>query len=261
MISDALWVDIDQDGWEDLVLVGEFMAITIYKNLQGSLQKMETQWVGTNGEETGSEGWWQCIAAADFDQDGDMDLIAGNQGLNTHVKPEEGYPLYLYKKDFDQNGTLDPVLGQYFDREGKKVLFPVHTRDDLKAHFPETTIHFFTYEEFAKMYFQSLFQIRNLEEETMKATVFSSSYFENLGQGKFRLMPLPRDCQVAQVNDILIGDFDGDALPDALLVGNDYSAESNYGRFDALTGLVLKRTNDGFQVIPSRKSGFHVPQQ
>ena len=261
MISDALWVDLDKDGWEDLVLVGEYMAITIYENKQGKLQKMETTWLDTNDKITGSEGWWQCIEAADFDQDGDMDLIAGNQGLNTQVKPEEGYPLYLYTKDFDQNGTLDPVIGQYFDHDGKKVLFPVHTRDDLKAHFPETTIHFFTYEEFAKMDFLSLFQIKDLEEETIKATVFSSSFIENLGQGKFRIVPLPRDCQVAPVNDILIGDFDGDALPDALLVGNDYSAESNYGRFDAFTGLLLKRTSDGFTVVPSRNSGFHVPQQ
>ncbi len=261
MVTDAVWEDIDNDGWEDLIVVGEFMAITIFKNHNGELRKMPTIWLDDNDNEITTEGWWNCIRAADFDKDGDIDFIAGNQGLNGFVKPGKNFPLYVYSKDFDQNGNLDPVLGQYFEDDGKIKLFPVHTRDDIKKQFPETTINFYSYEQFSNINFKTLFEIKDLESETLKATTFSSSYIENLGNGKFKLTALPKSCQVAPINDILIDDFNQDGQLDALMVGNDFYAESNYGRFDAFTGLFLKGTENGFEVIPSRESGFYVPYQ
>ncbi len=261
MVTDAVWEDIDNDGWDDLIVVGEFMGISVFKNYNGELRKMPTTWFDDNNNEITSEGWWNCIKAADFDKDGDIDFIAGNQGLNGFIKPEKNYPLYVYSKDFDQNGNLDPVLGQYFKDDGEKRLFPVHTRDDIKKQFPESMINFYSYAQFSNVKFKALFEIKNLESETLKATNFSSSYIENLGNGKFKLTALPELCQVAPINDILIDDFDQDGKLDALLVGNDFSAESNYGRFDAFTGLFLKGTKNGFEVVPSRESGFYVPNQ
>jgi hypothetical protein len=261
MVTDAVWEDVDNDGWEDLIVVGEFMAITVFKNHKGELRKMPTAWFDNNNNEITIEGWWNCIKAADFDNDGDIDFIAGNQGLNSFIKPEKNFPLYVYKRDFDQNGNLDPVLGQFFEDDGEKNLFPVHTRDDIKKQFPETTINFYSYEQFSNVYFETLFEIKDLESETLKATIFSSSYIENLGNGKFKLTALPKPCQVAPINDILIDDFDQDGQLDALMVGNDFSAESNYGRFDAFNGLFLKGTENGFKVVPSRESGFYVPYQ
>ena len=261
MVTDAVWEDMDNDGWEDLIVVGEFMSITVFKNYNGALRKMPTTWVDDNNNEITTEGWWNCIKAADFDKDGDIDFIAGNQGLNGFVKPEKNFPLYVYNKDFDQNGNLDPVLGQYFEDDGKIKLFPVHTRDDIKKQFPETMINFYSYEQFSNLNFKKLFDIKDLESETLKATTFSSSYIENLGNGKFKLTALPKTCQVAPINDVIIDDFNQDGQLDALMVGNDFSAESNYGRFDAFTGLFLKGTENGFEVIPSRESGFYVPYQ
>jgi len=261
MISDAIWVDIDNDSWEDLVVVGEFMAISFFKNHQGKLQKMTSTWVDEENKKMSTEGWWNCIKAADFDHDGDIDFIAGNQGLNGFVKPEKNLPVYIYKKDFDENGSSDPLLGQYFEDDGEEKLFPIHTRDDIKKQFPETMIHFYTHEQFAAIEFESLLEIEDLQEETLKASTFASSYIENLGGGKFKIRPLPLACQVAPVNDILLDDFDSDGFTDVLLVGNDLTAESNYGKFDAFTGLFLKIKGRKFEVVPSRISGFYVPQQ
>ena len=261
MVTDAIWLDIDNDNWKDLIIVGEFMAITIFKNYNGELRKMHTSWFDENNKKITTEGWWNCIDAADFDKDGDIDFIAGNQGLNAYVKPQMNLPLYVYTKDFDQNGSLDPLLGQYFEVDGKNELMPSHTRDDIMKQLPSLKNKYLTYEQFSNVNFKSLLNIKDLELETLKATIFSSSYIENLGNGKFKITDLPRSCQVSPINDILIDDFDQDGQLDALLVGNDYSAESNYGRFDALTGLFLKGSGAGFKVVPSRESGFYVPHQ
>ncbi len=261
MVTDAVWIDIDNDNWEDLIIVGEFMDIKIFKNNKGELSKMPTIWLDDNNQEITTEGWWNCIKAADFDKDGDIDFIVGNQGLNSFVKPEKNFPLYVYNKDFDKNGFLDPVLGQYFEADGEKVLFPIHPRDDIQKQFPKSQVKYFSYEKYSHIDFKTLLKIQDLESETLKATTFSSCYIENLGNGKFKVTALPKSCQVSPINDILIDDFDYDGLLDALLVGNDFSAESNYGRFDALTGIFLKRNKTGFEVIPSRESGFYVPYQ
>jgi len=122
-------------------------------------------------------------------------------------------------------------------------------------------INFYTFEDFAKVSFESLLKIEDLESETLKATTFSSSYIENLGNGSFKLHSLPRSLQVSPINRFLIDDFDQDGHQDILTVGNDFSAESNYGQFDALTGILIKTNGTDFNAIPSRISGFHVSGQ
>ncbi|WKK66667.1 CRTAC1 family protein [Lutimonas zeaxanthinifaciens] len=261
MITDAVWADIDDDQWEDLIVSGEFMPIKIFKNDKGKLEKFDSTWLNTENEPIEIQGWWNCIKAHDFDQDGDLDFIAGNQGLNSYFKPKKNYPLYVYNKDYDGNGKLDPLLGQYFDHEGKEVLYPIHGREDIKLQFPESMIQFYSYEDFAGVTFESILKIKDLEAETLKATTFASSYIENLGNGKFRIRPFHDDLQVSPINDMLIDDFDKDGIIDFLVVGNDFSAESNYGQFDALTGLMVKTNGKEFEIVPSRKSGFNVQGQ
>jgi len=261
MVTDAIWMDLDSDSWDDLIVVGEFMPIGIYKNDHGILQPMPTNWLDAKDNKITTEGWWNCIASADFDQDGDQDFILGNQGLNGYLKPKEDYPVYVYNKDFDNDGTHDPLLGQYFEYEGDHILYPVHAREDIKLQFPESMLQFYTFEDFAKVSFESLLNINDLESETLKASTFASSYAENLGNGNFKIHPLPAKLQVAPINDILIHDFDNDGQSDILVVGNDLSAESNYGQFDALTGLLIKTNGTDFDIIPSRNSGFNVSGQ
>jgi len=261
MVSDALWEDLDGDGWEDLIAVGEFMSIRTFKNTEGQLTEMPMRWVNPEMEEISTEGWWNDIAAGDFDQDGDTDFILGNRGLNSYLKASNERPLYVYNGDYNNNGSPDPVLGQYFDDRGEMKILPVHTRDDIEKQFPNSKILLVTYEQFADMEYEALLEIQDLETQTLKVTTFANSYAENLGNGTYRLTPLPRACQVAPVNDILVGDYDSDGFLDALLVGNDFSSESNYGRFDAFTGGFLKGGPDGLKWVPSRYSGFYVPEQ
>lgn len=261
MVSGALWEDLDGDGWEDLIVVGEFMSIRTFKNLEGQLTEMPVRWVNQEMEEIGTEGWWNSIAAGDFDRDGDTDFILGNLGLNSYLKASNDWPLYVYNDDYNNNGSPDPVLGQYFDDRGEMKILPVHTRDDIEKQFPNSKLLLVTYEQFANMEYQDLLEIQDLEKQTLKVTTFANSYAENLGNGTFKLTPLPRACQVAPINDILVGDYDSDGFMDALLVGNDFSSESNYGRFDAFTGGFLKGGPEGMKWIPSRDSGFYVPGQ
>ena len=261
MVTDAVWLDLDNDSWEDLIVVGEFMPIGMFKNHKGELKKMPSKWLNEKNKKVTTEGWWNCIESYDFDQDGDLDFIVGNQGLNGYLRPRENYPIYVYNKDYDENGTFDPLLGQYFEHEGEQILYPIHTRDDIKLQFPESMINFYTFEDFAKVSFESLLKIKDLESETLKATTFASTYIENLGDGSFKLHSLPQSLQVSPINDLMIDDFDQDGHKDILVVGNDFSAESNYGQFDALTGLLIKTNGAEFTVIPSRNSGFNVPGQ
>ena len=261
MVTDALWVDIDNDNWEDLIVVGEYTAITIFKNYNGALRKMPVTWLDKNNNEITTEGWWNCIKAEDFDKDGDIDFIIGNQGLNSIVKPKDNFPLYVFTGDFDRNGKLDPIIGQYFEDEYENKLFPLQTRDDVLKQLPKLRKKYRTYEQFSNVEFKELLEIKKLETGTLKATTFSSSYIENLGNRTFRLVDLPSTCQISPINDVLVDDFDEDGQLDLLLVGNNYATETNYGRFDALTGLLLKRNKTGFDVIPSRESGFYVPYQ
>lgn len=261
MITDAIWLDLDNDSWEDLIVVGEFMPISIYKNHQGNLEPMSVKWFNENNKNITTEGWWNCIESSDFDQDGDIDFIVGNQGLNGFVRPKENYPVYVYNGDYDGNNKFDPLLGQYFEYDGKQVLYPVHGREDIKIQFPESKVDFFSYEEFVKMDFETLLNIKDLESETLKATTFESSYIENLGDGNFKIKSLPLNLQVSPVNDLLIDDFDQNGQADILVVGNDFTAESNYGQFDALTGLLIETDGSQFNIIPSRNSGFKVQGQ
>ncbi|MDT0622318.1 VCBS repeat-containing protein [Croceitalea vernalis] len=261
MVTHAVWADIDNDSWQDLIVVGEFMEITTFKNNKGNLEPLLVQWLDQSDKHLNTSGWWNHIAAADFDNDNDIDFIMANQGVNGFLSPTQDQPIVVYSNDFDQNGSFDPVLAKYFDTENGEKLLPVHTRDDIMKQLTILKKDYPTYESFAKTDFEKLMKIKNWSEETLPAHIFESCYAENLGNGKFRLLPLPKECQVAPINTILTDDFDADGQIDFLAVGNDHSAESNYGKFDALTGILVLRKDGFFKVVPSKDSGFYVPEQ
>lgn len=221
---------------------------------------MATDWIDENNKAIATTGWWNCITKADFDKDGDTDFILGNQGLNGVLNPTPSEPVYVYKRDFDKNGSPDPLLGKYYD-SGDKKLRPLHSRDDIVAQLPSLKRMYLRYDDFTKVDFRQLLDIEDLESETLSASTFASSYAENLGNGKFRLVPLPLECQVAPINAILVDDFDGDTQLDALLVGNDFTSEAIYGKADAHTGILLKSSDGMFEVKASKDTGFYVPGQ
>ncbi|RYY13522.1 MAG: RNA-binding protein, partial [Chitinophagaceae bacterium] len=129
LVCDALFTDFDNDGWQDLILVGEWMRITFIKNINGKFQDV------SDASGMGSVyGWWNSIIPGDFDNDGDKDYVLGNFGTNSFYKPTSQYPVNIIAKDFDGNGSFDALtsyfLPQSFSDQQKREV-PVHLRDDM----------------------------------------------------------------------------------------------------------------------------------
>ena len=239
MVTAALWTDFDNDHWTDLLIVGEFMPITVVNNTEGSLELIEPK-----GLED-SEGWWNSIIGGDFDNDGDIDYVAGNLGLNSRYVASKKEPLCIYANDYDKNGRLDPVLCYYLDGEN----YLAHTRDDIIKQINAMRVRFKTYEEYAETPFDRSFLPSELEEAyVVHAKRFESTYIENVGEGTFMLHALPAEAQMAPVFGILTDDYDGNGTSDLLLTGNSFSTEVSTGRYDASFGLLL--SGDG-------KGGWH----
>ncbi|MDB5247305.1 MAG: repeat domain in Vibrio, Colwellia, Bradyrhizobium and Shewanella [Segetibacter sp.] len=256
MITDALWSDFDQDGKTDLVLTGEWMSITFFKNMSGSFTQVN--------KSTGIDqhvGWWNSLTAGDFDNDGDIDYVAGNLGLNSHFTATPAEPMLIYSKDLDDNGKLDPMVFCYIKAEdGTRKSFPMHTRDDLVSQLVSIRKRYPTYKAFGRASFNELWSPTDRENAiTMRATNMNTSYIENKGNGQFTIKPLPLEAQAAPVYAMATEDVDDDGNLDLLLVGNDYGMEPGGGRHDAFTGLCLKGNGNGnFISLPLAKSGFFV---
>ncbi|PSR54946.1 RNA-binding protein [Adhaeribacter arboris] len=256
MISDALWSDFDNDGQVDLVIAGEWMPVTFLKNTKGKLQNV----TNTSGVQN-QTGWWNSLTAGDFDNDGDMDYVAGNLGLNSNYCARPNQPLQVIAKDFDKNGSIDPVLSCYLKSEdGQMRPYPMHTRDDLNAQMPRTRSIFARYGKYAMATIDEIIPAQEREGATiMQATHFASSYLENLGQGKFKISELPQAAQFAPVYGMVAEDVNQDGNLDLLLVGNDYSTEVFTGNYDALIGLYLQGNGKGkFKPMTVSESGFFV---
>ncbi|MGB3852179.1 MAG: VCBS repeat-containing protein [Tunicatimonas sp.] len=256
MVTDALWTDVDTDGLVDLLLVGEWMPVTWYRNTG---QGWEDATTATGIAQ--HTGWWNSLTAGDFDADGDTDYLVGNQGLNTRYQASAEEPLRVYAKDFDENGSIDPVLVAYGRAEdGSRAPFPVHAKDDFTSQFLRVRRQFPTYEKYGLATIDNIFEESELEDaRILEANTMTSSYLENLGGGKLKITALPTQVQFAPVFGMLTDDFNQDGHLDALLVGNDYSMEVFAGRHDAFTGVYLAGDGTGnFRVVPSAESGFFV---
>ena len=249
MVTSALWTDVDQDGWRDLLIVGEFMPITCYKNNQG---KSFT----ALGKESfaHTSGWWNSITGGDFDNDGDIDYVAGNLGLNTRYKGNEKEPLCIYASDYDKNGSLDPIMTYYL--QGKKQI--VHARDELISQISSMRARFKTYKEYSEATFDESFLASELEPAyVICGEWFESSYIENVGNGKFSINALPLQTQFSPNYGMICNDFNNDGNQDVLLVGNMYATEVNTGRYDASVGEYLHGDGSGnFSSIRAIESGF-----
>ncbi|MGD1946410.1 MAG: VCBS repeat-containing protein [Croceivirga sp.] len=260
MVKDAVWKDIDGDGWEDLIVVGDWMPIKMFKNEKGVLKPFDSSFLDEKGRSIDTSGWFNTIASGDFDGDKDIDFIVGNQGENSFIRPTATHPVYIYTKDYDENGSIDPLIGVFYDTEAGKKLLPLHSRDDVMKQLPVLKNRLNSYEDFANIDFTCLLEIENIDEETLQVANAKSMYLENLGMGNFKAKPLPDFAQLGPISCVLVDDFDLDGNLDALLAGNDFYAESIFGRFDAITGIFLKGDGQGnFKALSSSESGFYLP--
>lgn len=247
MVTDASWVDYDSDGDTDLLLVGEWMPVTVMDNHDGRLTKTEVK-----GLEQ-SHGWWYSIGEGDFDQDGDTDFLLGNLGLNYKYKTSPETPFDIYYNDFDKNGNYDIVLGYYNDQKH----YPLRGFSCSSEQIPGLKDKIGKYDLFASLEIDQVYGKENLEDALhYTADTFASSYLENTGDG-FVLKPLPRLAQLSSIQDFLVKDFNGDGFPDALAVGNMFQSEIETPRNDAGTGCLLLGDGKGnFNLRPGRETGF-----
>lgn len=251
MVTGVMAIDIDKDGWQDLIILGEWMPIQLFYNRKGKFQ-LDTS---KNGLE-GSNGWWNCIEASDFDGDGDLDFVAGNWGLNNPFQASASEPLTLYAKDYDNNGSIEPLMTHYL--QGKEYL--IHPKGTLEKQFPLLRRLSATYKSYGTSTFSQLFANFDFEDrEIFKTFQLASMYIENLGNGQFKLTPLPNEAQWSPIFDFEITDLDQDQKPDILAVGNFSGTEVLTGHYDASNGVTLLNADQGkFRVIDSKKSGFYV---
>lgn len=262
MVSDAVSEDIDGDGWMDLLLVGDWSPITIVKNTNGKLLVEKATYRDKDHNTLDTSGWWKSVSSGDFDHDGDIDFLLGNLGTNNFINPSQEYQVHIYAGDYDQNGSVDPIIGAYQTTAKGKRLMPLNSRDDVTKQVVSLKNRYLSYEAFGNVDYKTLLEIQDLEEKTLKVSQSESVLLENNGNLEFTLKPLPSSCQLAPINTILVDDFDSDGHLDALLAGNDFQAEPQFGRYDALNGIFLRGDGEGnFQDIPSAQSGFFVPGQ
>jgi enediyne biosynthesis protein E4 len=251
MVTDAVFTDINGDAKLDLVIVGEWMSVRVFKNTGSTFEDI-TDRAGLSQE----TGWWNCVTAADFDHDGDMDLVAGNLGLNYKYKASKKYPFELYAKDFDNNGNLDIVLGYY----NHDTLYPLHGLKSSSYQLPFIKQKFATYDAFARATLADVYGTDNLQSAVIfKARNFASCYMENKGDGTFEIKPLGNPAQISSVNSIIPADIDADGNLDLVLAGNMYGSEIETPRNDAGIGLFLKGDGTGnFVPVPATESGLLI---
>lgn len=252
MVTDAAWFDANADARPDLVVVGEWMPVTLFLN-EGTLVPQSG-----NGLDS-SHGWWNRLLVEDMDGDGDMDFVVGNLGLNTPLHASETAPLTMHVNDFDRNGRIDQVISLY--RNGTR--YPMALRQDLFRQLPMLAQRFPRFADYAGTPLEDVFTPEELASSVARhAYTLATSYVENLGDGGFALRPLPFEAQRTPIYALVAGDFDEDGARDLLLAGNFHAAKPELGRMDAGYGLFLRGDGAGaFSPVPMAVSGFRAPGQ
>jgi len=249
MISSVAVADINKDGIKDLVIAGEYMPVTILYG-QGKAPYFNTTGVKIIPH---SSGWWNCVKTEDIDNDGDLDIIAGNHGLNSQMKPTATQPVSIDAADIDNNGSMDAIISYYI--QGKS--YPIPTRDELLDQAPSLKIKFPTYRAYADATIKDIFTEDQLKKAVhLEAEEFRSGVFIN-DKGDFQFMPFSNEAQIFPVRGILVGDYNHDGAKDLLLAGNNYAVRAQSGRYDAGKGLLLlQKKQGGFSV--DLNTGFHA---
>ncbi|MFC0772097.1 VCBS repeat-containing protein [Terrimonas alba] len=254
MVTSAVWTDFDNDKQTDLIIAGEWMPVQFFKNNHGNLMEA-TSSTGL----TRMNGMWRSLVANDMDNDGDIDLVAGNLGLNCEYKVNEAGPMQLYATDLDGNGSIDPVFFYYIKAaDGRNHSFPAISRNRFSDQVPAIKKQFLLYKDYSRATYNEIFKGKARENMLqLQCDETRTCYFENTGNGKFIKHPLPVEAQFAPVNAIICDDLDNDGFKDLLLAGNEYQAEVTTGRYDASYGCFLRGgSNKSFTPVPAVQSGF-----
>ncbi len=259
LICDALFTDFDGDGWQDLVLTGEWMPLKFLHNANGKFEDISAG-SGINDQ----VGWWTGIVPGDFDNDGDIDFVAGNAGLNSYYRASTKYPVGLYAGDFDKNDGWDAVPSLYLkptvlDKEKKE--FTAHQREDILAEINGFRKRYHNYHVFAISPIPEMFPADKLKDAIqLHANQLASCIVINEGNGKFSIRQLPPQAQFSTLNGMITEDIDGDGNLDLVATSNEFGADVFNGRYDAMNGICLKGDGRGnFNPLSLAEGGILIP--
>ncbi len=251
MITDALWTDIDRDDDPDLVMVGDWMPVTVFRNEQGQLINI-TKEIGL--EKT--KGWWNCLEEADLDLDGDPDFVLGNHGLNSRFKCSIDQPIKMYVNDFDRNGKIEHIYTMF---NGDKE-YPIAQQVDVIRQLPSLKSKYPSFHSYKEQPVSNMFSEEILNTSIVReASNLRSSVLINHEGNRLELKDLPLEAQFSPVYAIMIRDFNKDTKPDILAGGNFYRAKPEAGKYDASYGCLLIGDGKGnFDFMPNRISGLTI---
>ncbi|MEM1122458.1 MAG: FG-GAP-like repeat-containing protein [Bacteroidota bacterium] len=252
IVTDAIWVDVNKDQQEDLVVVGTWLPVSIFINNNGKLENQTNTYLDKN-----YHGWWNTIATADLNKDGQVDLLIGNQGLNNRFQVSEQAPATLTYADFDRNGSIDPIFS--YSVQGKT--YPDVTRDELLGQLSGLRSRYTNFASYAEETIEDIFDEKALSNANkltanrMETTLFLS----DASTGKYQLAELPKEVQFSPINAIQFLDYNQDGLVDVVLGGNNSYQKLRMGKADANYGILLEGKGNGeFAYITQSRSGFQL---
>jgi enediyne biosynthesis protein E4 len=237
MVTSAAWVSAATKGQLDLVVAGEWMPVTVFRQENGRFVN-RTKEAGL----AETSGWWNTVSAVDLRGNGRTDLILGNLGLNSYLRAAPNEPARMYVGDFAHNGVLEQLVTFYKNGES----YPIAGRDELVAVLPSLADKFKSYKDYGASKIEDILPKSDLKAATvLDAKTFASAIALNTGNGTFDLRRLPVEAQFAPVYAALAGDFDGDGHTDVIIGGNFLGAPPMQGRYDASYGLMLRGDGTG----------------
>ncbi|WP_170864486.1 VCBS repeat-containing protein [Fodinibius roseus] len=253
LVSDAIWTDVNNDQWQDLIVVGEWMPITIFQNVKGSLKKKIT---------LPYKGWWNSITAGDFDNDGDTDYVIGNLGMNSQYRGTKKEPMQIVYGDFNNDGYIDGIINVF--KEGVNNIrksFPVPPRDELIKQLSYFRKFYDDYDNYASASMEDILShLKSEEYQILLSNETRSMYLENQSDFQFKASSLPYDAQLGPVFGMHPYDLNDDNNLDLIITGNNYNTEVMTGQYDAFNGLILLGDGDGnFEKSDLPETGFYVP--
>ena len=242
MITDAIWHDFDNDGTEDLIVIGEWMPPVFYKNTEGRFQEVDMQL-------DQHSGLWQSIAPFDIDQDGDVDYLLGNWGLNSKFKASASFPMRMYKADFDDNGQTETIVTT--QKEG--AYYPLQGLNVLASQLVSLNKKYASYSDFAGKTIEEILTKEQLQKATvLEVHTLASGYLEN-NKGKFTFKPFESWMQVSPILAFCTYDFDQDGKQEVLAAGNYFGVKPFHGRLDAFSGAMISSVSD---MVPGHQIGL-----